>query len=173
MKMMIGALAALVLACGLTAMSVADSDANVGKHFMILQETEQVEAPVPVEAPVQVEAPQPGELPVDSPSVLTDGVVIDQPVPEAAFESQCCPVSCVPCCCPPPAPTPTVFCLVDPCGCSHQACIRVPACCAGEQPVISWRKGIFRRQIATLCWSCCGHKAKVIVTCCGKVRVRD
>ncbi len=90
----------------------------------------------------------------------------------APMSSSGCDVCCAtPCCCPAPC-VPTTFCLVDPCGCSHEACVNVPACCAGEQPNVSWRGGLFGRQTATLCWSCCDFEARVIVTRNGKVRVR-
>ena len=161
MKKKIGVLATLVttllLAYGLTAMSLASSDAKVDLSAFSFQDAEEVDAPVPA----------------DSPSVVEEGAAMDEPMPEVVLGDPCCPVCCVSCCCcPPPPPTPTVFCLVDPCGCSHQACINVPACCACEQPVISWRSGIFGRQIANLCWTCCGHRSKVVITCRGKVRVR-
>jgi hypothetical protein len=68
---------------------------------------------------------------------------------------------------------PTVFCLQDPCGGSHEACVDVPACCGGEQPCVTWRQGAGKRQIAKLCWERCDHKVKVIITRKGKVRVRD
>ena len=91
----------------------------------------------------------------------------------APMESNGCDICCAtPCCCPAPC-VPTVFCLVDPCGCSHEACVNVPACCAGEQPNVNWRGGLFGRQVATLCWTCCDYQAKVVVTCHGKVKVRD
>lgn len=160
------------------------------------------EAPTPVEAPAAqetaAEPPVPAEeapaaaqetaaelAPVDempalevqmieTPSVMSQEIIVAQPMMmDQPVASDCCPTCCNSCCCcPPPAPTPTTFCLVDPCGCSHQACINVPACCAGQQPNVCWRSGIFGRQIATVTWDCCGHSVKVIVTCRGKVRVR-
>ena len=169
MKKKIGVLATIVttllLGYGLTAMSLASSDAKVELLASSFQDAEEVDAPVPAEVPTEAQA--------ESPSVVDEGVVIDEPAPEVVLSDPCCPVCCVSCCCcPPPPPTPTIFCLVDPCGCTHQACMNVPACCAGEQPVITWRSGIFGRQIAKLCWTCCGHRSKVVITCLGKVRVR-
>ncbi len=76
------------------------------------------------------------------------------------------------CRCAKPAPVPLEFCLVDPCGCNHVACIEVPVCCLGEQPEISWRQNGRGRQVATLCWNCCDHQVKVIITRNGKVRTR-
>ncbi len=85
-------------------------------------------------------------------------------------QSDCCQVCCMPC---PPPPVEMTFCLQDPCNCCvYEACVCVPACCAGEQPCVTWKQGILGRQIATLCWQCCGHEAKVVVTKHGKVRVR-
>jgi hypothetical protein len=145
-----------------------------------------MEAPAPVEAPAAVEetAAEPAaaadEMPVqemsiiETPSVMSEGVIVAQPMMiDQPIISDCCPTCCCSsCCCPPPAPSPTTFCLVDPCGCSHQACINVPACCAGQQPTVCWRSGFLRRQIATVTWDCCGHSVKVVITCRGKVRVR-
>lgn len=113
-------------------------------------------------------APVPADMLVEAPSVMMDSVVMAQPV----MASSCCQSCCAtPCCCPP-APTNRTFCLVDSCGCSHQATVCVPGCCAGEEPCITWRKGIFGRQIATMCWKCCGHKVTVIVCRNGRVKVR-
>ena len=128
--------------------------------------------PVEVAEPVQEAAAEPIPMEamsvVDAPSVIAGEIVMAQPV-----MSNCCSVCCcTSCCCPPPPPTPTVMCLVDPCGCSHRVCINVPACCAGEQPVICWRRGFLKRQIATLSWNCCGHQVEVVVTCFGRVIVR-
>jgi len=78
---------------------------------------------------------------------------------------------CIPCC--PDSCIPTTFCLVDPCGCPHEACVDVPACCVDQQPEVTWRGGVFGRQVAMLCWNCCDFEAKVIVARNGKVRVRD
>ena len=145
------------------------------------------EPPVPADTPTEADIPaaaqnetatEPApatempamEMPIsETPSVMTEEIILAQPLVVSDYCSVCC---CDCCCCPPAAPTPMTFCLVDPCGCSHQACINVPACCAGEQPVICWRKGFLRRQIATLTWTCCGHEVEVVVTCRGKVKVR-
>jgi hypothetical protein len=116
--------------------------------------------------PMVVEGPLMNEYP---PTMVAPAVMVPAVAPAATCCTTCNRTTC---CCPPPPPTSTVFCLVDPCGGTHKACIRVPACCAGEQPRVSWRRGILGRQIATVCWECCGHRATVIVTCFGKVRVR-
>ena len=122
-----------------------------------------VQAP-PIPEPAVVQRPE--MVVPQSPSVMINEPQYFAPAPVAA---PCCNSCCAtPCCCP----TPTTFCLVDPCGCSHEACVEVPACCAGQEPTVSWRGGLFGRQIATLCWACCGHEVKVIVTRRGKVRVR-
>ena len=92
-------------------------------------------------------------------------------VPQAVYPAHtgpcnaCCSQTC---CCP----VPVRMCLVDPCGCPHEVCVEVPPCCVGQQPVVSWRNGIFGRQIASVCWPCCDKQVKVIVTKHGKVRVR-
>ncbi len=84
---------------------------------------------------------------------------------------QCCEQTC---CCPcPPPPVEMVVCLQDPCGCcTYEACVCVPACCAGQQPCVTWRGALAGRKVATLCWECCGHEVKVVVTRNGVVRVR-
>ena len=129
-------------------------------------------------APVAV----PEEGAIESPSVMMDSIVMGEPMQMAPAGgcqtcgvAPCCctpPPTCCPTRCCPPPPTPMVFCLTDPCGCTHEACVKVPACCAGQQPCITWKNGIFGRQIATLCWNCCDHEVKVTVTRRGKVRVR-
>lgn len=205
MKLIIGVLAAIALTYGLTAISIADSDANVGAAVSILQEAavvqeaaadvqeaaadvqegaagaiQDADAATATQEPGQIDSPVPaeGESVMVSPSdlIMNEPIIGYQPVMASPPCPTCCQSTCCcqnNCCCPPPGPTPTTFCLVDPCGCSHEACINVPACCAGQQPVICWRNGIFKRQIATLSWECCGYQAQVIVTCRGKVRVRD
>ena len=75
-------------------------------------------------------------------------------------------------CCDPCRKIETTICIVDPCGCSHEACVCIPACCVGETPCVTWRKGLLGRQIAKVCWTCCDHDVTVIVTRRGKVRVR-
>ena len=81
---------------------------------------------------------------------------------------QCCVVQS---CCPCPPPVEMVICLEDPCCCIHEATVCVPACCAGQLPCVTWRKGVCGRQIATLSWDC-GHDQKVVITGKGKVKVR-
>ena len=84
-----------------------------------------------------------------------------------------CQNGCKPSCCCKQIPQKATFCLVDPRGCKHEARAKVPACCAAESPVVSWKRGVLGRMVATLCWECCDHQVKVIVTRRGKVRVRD
>ena len=106
---------------------------------------------------------------VPAPILLAPGEVpIALPVPAAACQT-CCKTKCR---CKK-VPQKATFCLVAPNGCEHEACAKVPACCAGEAPSVSWKRGILGRMVATLCWECCDHQVKVIVTRRGKVRVRD
>lgn len=119
--------------------------------------------PAPVEQPV-LQEPAPTVPDQSTPAEVTLAparVVLAPSVAEA-----CCQPCCTPRC------VPTTLCLVDPCGCSHEACVEVPSCCVGQQPEICWRNGALGRQVATLCWSCCDYETKVIVTRNGKVRVR-
>jgi|GEM_PF-1260935 len=130
--------------------------------------------PVPLEPAPQAPVPVPPGVVNPGQSVMMDPVVVYQPMIAAPVSNGCCQTcSRRRCRCTPPPPVPTMFCLVDPCGCSHEACVDVPVCCVGEQPIVSWRDGVLDRQVATLCWACCDHKVKVIVTNCGKIRVRD
>lgn len=99
------------------------------------------------------------------------GPVANPPV--VVHSHRCTTCKHVQCRCRRPAKVATVFCLVDPSGCEHHACINVPACCAGEQPSVSWKGRLFGRQVATLCWACCDKEVKVVVTRRGKVKVRD
>lgn len=184
MKTTTNIIAMLVITFSAVAIAVAGNDSNDGLVSVlatkaVIQDAAEPPTPVAVPesaaeevAPVQPVAQDPvAPVAVEAaaPSVVVDSVVIGQPV--AGFG--CCQSCCAtPCCCCPPAPIKTSFCLVDPCGCSHQACVCVPACCAGEQPCITWRNGLFGRQIATMCWTCCGHKVRVIICRSGKVKVR-
>ncbi len=128
-------------------------------------------APVPQE-PVQAPVPQ-DVAPMEIAPPYQAPVIVDQSMMQMPAASNCCSSCCVtPCCCPPPPPINQTICLVDPCGCTYEASVCVPACCAGQQPRVAWRKGIFRRQIATVCWDCCGHQVKVVITGHGKVKVR-
>ncbi|MDG1873429.1 MAG: hypothetical protein P8J27_05935 [Mariniblastus sp.] len=133
----------------------------------------QDDTPTPV-ASAQLDGPTDAPTPVVGDSVIQEPMLVQQPILAAPMSDDCCQPRCrrrCRCCTPPPVPT--MFCLEDPCGCPHEACIKVPACCAGEQPCITWRQGLLNRQIATLCWESCDHKVKVIVNGRGKVRVRD
>ena len=76
-------------------------------------------------------------------------------------------------CCCKRATQEMTFCLVDPRGCEFTACANVPCCCIDEQPIVTWKRGLVGRMIATICWECCDHEIKVIVTRRGKVKVRD
>ena len=96
-----------------------------------------------------------------------DPIVFPEPyLPQMPACHTCCKVRC---CCK----TVAEFCLIDPDGCEVEFCAKVPACCAGHTPKVSWRCGILGRKIAILCWDCCDDTVKVIVTRRGKVRVRD
>lgn len=191
MKTVINLFAAMTLSCGVIALPSSDDDksnaavsvldATVSANNPVIQDQDKPVVPPPPE-PVPQDTPAPQESPSDIPSVLVEPAPLAPPImtPQimappimAPAAVDCCQSCCVtPCCCPPPRPQRAVFCIVDCNGCSHDACITVPACCAGEQPRISWRRGILGRQIATLCWDCCGHKSKVVITAFGKVRVK-
>lgn len=85
----------------------------------------------------------------------------------------CKECQCKKCCCKPKKVEATV-CLVDLHGCDHEVCIEVPVCCQNEAPTVSWKhRRLLGRQVATLCWDCCDHEVKVVVTRRGKVRVHD
>ena len=93
--------------------------------------------------------------------------------PFAAPCDTCIACKCVTCCCKPKRKVETTFCIVDPCDCEHEVCACIPACCLGETPEICWGRRLLGRQVATLCWPCCDHEVKVIITRRGKVKVRD
>jgi hypothetical protein len=105
--------------------------------------------------------------------------LVQQPFVQQPFVQQSfAPAFCTTCrartCrCQPDPLTVTVFCLTDPCGRQHEACIEVPACCALEQPTVSWKGNLFGRQVACLCWDCCEYEAKVVISRNGKIRVRS
>ena len=198
MKTTTNLVAILVMLFSTITMAVASSDSNDGPVSVlalsaVIQDEAvpptPVEPVVPVEAAVQIPvapvapvaqepvaqepvAPVPAEMVIEAPSIMMGSEMMDPAIMAAPVAGNCCPTTCcpTPCqCCPP---TPTVICLQDPCGCSHKACVQVPACCAGEQPCITWKKGLFGRQTASLCWKCCGHEVKVLVRRNGAVRVR-
>ncbi len=100
--------------------------------------------------------------------------LVQQPIVHQSFAPAFCTTCRTRACRCQPAPfTATVFCLTDPCGRQHEACIEVPACCALEQPAVSWKGGLFGRQVAHLCWNCCDHEAKVVISRNGKIRIRS
>lgn len=119
--------------------------------------------------PQEPSAPIPADA-VESPSVILDNALA-VPVPMAAV-NDCCQPRCRKRCCEP-KPVPTLFSLQDPCGCEYEACVKVPVCCVGEAPIITWKSGVMDRQVASFCWPSCGFEAKVIINGRGKVRVRD
>lgn len=87
-----------------------------------------------------------------------------------AADCCCAPVACCPA---PPPPVKVSLCIKDPCtGCVYEECICVPACCAGETPCMTWRKGLLGRKILTYTWTCCGHCVDVVITRGGRVTVR-
>lgn len=99
-------------------------------------------------------------------AVLSGALVTDK----ALAHDPCCDP--VPVCCPPP-PVKVPLCIKDPCtGCVTMECICVPACCAGETPCMTWRKGFLGRKILTYKWRCCGHCVEVVITKRGRVTVR-
>jgi hypothetical protein len=119
--------------------------------------------------PQEPSAPIPADA-VESPSVILENALA-APAPMAAINDCCQPRfkkrNCK------PKPVPTLLSLKDPCGCEYEACVKVPVCCIGETPTITWKSGLLDRQVANLCWPSCGFEAKVIVNGRGKVRVRD
>ena len=88
----------------------------------------------------------------------------------------CCATACgEPCCaaCPPP-PVTMVLCVQEPCTCcTHEVTVCVPACCQGQEACVSWRRGLFGRQIATCTWACCGYRLEIVITKHGRVIVRQ
>ena len=188
MKTTISLVAMLVITFSAIAITVANDDSDEGRVSVLalkpsspINLQDEAEPPVPAEAAVQepvapVEpvaqdpvAPIPDESQIASPSdIVMDSVVMNPPMTANSGCASCCQ----PRCCCPPSPKRMKYCLVDPCGCSHEACVCVPGCCLGEEPCITWRKGIFGRQIATLCWKCCGHSVRVVVCRSGRVIVR-
>ena len=195
MKTTTNLVAILVMLFSTITMAVANSDSNDGAVSVVASSAfiqDEAVPPTPVEAAVQEPvapvapvaqepvlqepiAPVPAEMAIIAPSIMMDSAMMAAPVAGNCCPTPC-PTPCPPTCCPTPCqccpPTPTVYCLQDPCGCSHKACVQVPACCAGEEPCITWKKGIFGRQTATLCWKCCGHEVKVLVRRNGAVKVR-
>lgn len=190
MKTTISLVAMLVITFSAIAITVASDDSSNARVSVLAVSAldsgtvvqDEAVPPVPTETAVQdpvapVEpvaqdpvAPVPDETQIASPSdIVMDSVVMNPPMSVNSGCQTCCQSQC---CCPP-APKRMTFCLVDPCGCSHEACVCVPGCCLGQEPCITWRNGIFGRQIATMCWKCCGHKVTVIVCRSGKVKVRD
>lgn len=105
--------------------------------------------------------------------ILVEQPVIHPPVAVHRPTVVCTECRCVTCCCKPKKHVTTQFELVDPKGCVHVACAKVPVCCTNEAPTVSWKCRLLGRQIATLCWECCDHEIKVVVTRRGKVKVRD
>ena len=88
--------------------------------------------------------------------------------PDAASADPSC---CKPCCAAPPVET--TVCLTDPyTGCTFHVNLCVPSSFGDEQPCVTWRRGVFRRRIATLCWKCCGHTVEVVITRRGRIIVR-
>jgi hypothetical protein len=150
MRFAVQAVSALALACG--AIAVAQETRPTDDQYISV-----MRPPVGAEL-IAPQDPVPLAAPAESlPPVAVEGV---------SPAGSCCDPCCTPTC------VPTTICLVDPCGCSHEACVNVPACCVGQQPEVCWRGGVLGRQVATLCWPCCDFEAKVIVARNGKVRVR-
>ena len=102
--------------------------------------------------------------------VVALGSFANTPKAVAHHDACCTPA---PVCCPPP-PVKVPLCIVDPCtGCTYKECVCVPACCAGETPCCTWRKGLFGRKILTYTWKSCCHSVDVTITRRGKVKVND
>ena len=126
-------------------------------------------APLP-----SVQQPFNGEEPLLVEDQLNYKPLVQQPFVHQSFAPAFCTTCRTRACRCQPAPfTATVFCLTDRCGRQHEACIEVPACCALEQPTVTWKGGLFGRQVASLCWNCCDHEAKVVISRSGKIRVRN
>ena len=132
-----------------------------------------LEKPAIVESAPFVEAPL-----QQAPFYAENRLIVSQPL-IAHPTTACSTCHCVTCCCKKktkvrkPRKRNAKFCLVDPKGCTHEACVKVSECCDGEAPTVNWHKRALGRQVATLCWDCCDEEAKVIVTRRGKVKVRD
>ncbi|MDG1809027.1 MAG: hypothetical protein P8J91_15825 [Pirellulaceae bacterium] len=143
-------------------------------------------------APVSVLQSQPVtpalELPVQEPEASPSDVApAAQPAPQAVAPVTAAPVMAAPvptmhhqgianscgCCNVCDCPVPTIFVLVDDCGCPHEVCIEIPPCCVGIAPVIKWRNGILGRKIAKLCWPCCKKRARVVIPANGDPKVWD
>ena len=103
-----------------------------------------------------------------------DNPVLIQPPVVHAPAAACTECRIVTCCRKSKTHSTAEFELIDPSGCVHIACAKVPVCCTNEAPVVSWKcRRLLGRQVATLCWECCDHEVKVIITRRGKVKVRD
>ena len=128
------------------------------------------------------------ELPVQEPEASPSDVApAAQPLPQAAAPAMAAPVMAAPvptlqhhgishgggCCNACDCPVPTIFVLVDDCGCPHEVCIEIPPSCVGIAPVIKWRNGILGRKIAKLCWPCCKKRARVVIPANGEPKVWD
>jgi hypothetical protein len=163
------------LAFSFTAMAVAvENDGSAvsvlatSSSKVVLQDEVVPPAPVPTSPEAAAPAPVADQTVMEGPIVMDGSAGMMAPGACGGCNT-CCVTPCR--CCPPP-PVSMTFCLQDPCCCSHQVDVCVPACCAGEEPCITWRKGILGRQIATMCWKCCGHEVKVTICRSGKVKVR-
>lgn len=185
MKTKFGLVVTFVFSLSAIAVAVENSETRDGNSRSVLESSFFVQddqippAPVPESSvpvapvPQAADIPAPAPVPMPGQTVMEGPAVMLPPMMAAPVPGMGCNTCCVtPCRCCPPAPKSLTYCLQDPCGCMHEATICVPGCCLGEEPCISWRKGVFGRQIATLCWNCCDHKVTVIVTRKGKVKVR-
>lgn len=164
MKTIISLVVVIAFSCSAIAVAVENSEPSY-KSVLTKSVKVQDDAVPPVPVPDSV----PAGVPVESGTVM-EGPAVGQPMMVAPMAGGCCNPCATPCC--PPPPQSMIFCLKDPCGCMHEAKVCVPGCCVGEQPCITWRNGIFGRQIATLCWKCCDHQVRVIICRNGRVKVR-
>ncbi len=126
----------------------------------------------PIVAAPEFQAPA-LEQPVPLNGTFADPVVGEPWALHGAAVADCTPCRRLVCRCKRTPKTEISFQLIDPTGCIHEACVKVPVCCLDKAPQVTWKDRLFGRQVATLCWECCDHEAKVIVTRKGKVRVRD
>lgn len=115
-------------------------------------------------------APAPQPAPLYPPTLSQMESSLYLPAPVVAAPADCGACRNARCSCP----VRTTICLEEPnCGCTHDITVTVPGCCVGEAPVVSWRRGVLGRQIATLCWTSCDKRVKVIIPRFGGPRVRE
>lgn len=63
--------------------------------------------------------------------------------------------------------------VVNPacCGRPVEIPMCVPACCAGQAPIVNHGQGLFGRGVVCIEWPCCGYSARVVFKHNGKIDV--